>query len=127
MPNSDDTGSGPIDGQEIRFDVVPHHQKHSHDGNSLAKIALTGAAIAGGIVGIYFLWKHFFGKKDEKAAEGHVEGEGSGKLRKRDWKVTDVEDEIAKIYTEALEDPEFVKFLEEIKGSGLLEGLDNLY
>jgi hypothetical protein len=110
------SGSGPIDGQEIKLDVVPHHQKHAvkKEGPSLLKVAFTGAAVVGGIVGLYLLWKRFFGKKDEKDTK---EG-GGGKLRRREFKVADVEEEFRGVYEEALADEEFLEFLNEVQESG---------
>jgi hypothetical protein len=117
MPSSAETGSGPVDGEEIRMDIAPHHQKHPQkQGPSFAKVALTGAAVVGGIVGLYLLFKHFFGKKGARQPT-------NGKLRRRDWKGGDLEEEIGEVYASALEDPEFLEFLEEVKASGLLDNL----
>lgn len=118
--STEDTGSGPVDGEEIRMEIVPHHQKHPHkQGNSLVKFLFTGAAgaaVVSGIVGLYLLYKHFFGKKKEEQ-----NNQGSAKLRKRSgkFKVSDVEDEMKAVYNFALEDEEFLEFLEQIQASGL--------
>jgi len=83
------------------------------EGNSLVKLAVTGAAVVGGIVGVYLLYKHFLSKKEK---------DGKARLRKRDeFKVSDVEEEMKAVYTSALEDEEFLEFLEEIQGSGLFD------
>ena len=63
-----DIDSGPVDGEEIRMEIAPHHQKHSlkKEGNSLVKLAVTGAVVVGGIVGVYLLYKHFLSKGRRK-------------------------------------------------------------
>ena len=99
------------------MDIAPHHQKPApKKGTSVVKLAFTGAAVVGGIVGLYLLYKHFFGKKgDDKTV-------GKGKLRKRDeFKASDIEEEMKAVYTSALEDEEFLEFLEEIQGFGLFD------
>ena len=99
------------------MDIAPHHQKHApKKRTSVVKLAFTGAAVVGGIVGLYLLYKHFFGKKgDDKTV-------GKGKLRKRDeFKASDIEEEMKAVYTSALEDEEFLEFLEEIQGFGLFD------
>jgi hypothetical protein len=114
---SEPSGSGPIDGQEIKLDIAPHHQKHAvKEGPSLLKVAFTGAAVVGGIVGLYLLWKHFFGRKDEDKREGGGGGGGAGgKLRRREIKVAEVEEEFRGVYEEAIADEEFMDFLNEIQ------------
>jgi hypothetical protein len=106
-------GSGPVDGQEIKLDLVPHHQKHPAKHGGFLKTLLTGGAIIGGLVGVYFLWKHFFGKKKD---EGKKNGRNQ-RFRKRETDETELEEELAAIYAEALADPEFVEFLETIFGA----------
>jgi hypothetical protein len=108
-----DDASGPIDGQEIKLDIAPHHQKHPEkkEGPSLLKVAFTGAAVVGGIVGLYFLYKHFFGKKDEEKKEG-------GKLRRRGVEFEELEEEFQGVYEAALADEEFLEFLKEVQEKG---------
>lgn len=112
-----DEGSGPVDGQEIKLDLIPHHQKHAvKKEGGLFKTLLTGGVIIGGIVGVYMLWKHFFGKKKGEAhhppGQGGAKGKGGGGHRKRALDTEVVEDELAAVYAEALADEEFMDFLE---------------
>lgn len=115
MATSTESGSGPVDGGEIRLDIAPHHEKHPHKKeNSIINALFTGAAVVGGVVGLYLLYKHFFGKKKEENKDG--------KLRKRsEFKVSEVEEEIKAVYTSALEDEGFLDFLEEIQDAGLFD------
>jgi hypothetical protein len=115
MPPSTETGSGPVNGEEIRVEIIPNHQKIApKTNNSIVKFAFSGAAVTGGIVGLYLLYRNFFGNNDLKKGDGR-------KLRKRGFKVANVEEEMKAVYTNALEDEGFLEFLEEIQGSGLLD------
>ena len=111
-----DEGSGPVDGQEIKLDLIPHHQKHpiKTEGGFL-KTLLTGGVIIGGIVGLYMLWKHFVAKRKGEGhhpGRGGESGRGGAAPRKRDLDTKDVEEELAAVYTEAIANQEFMDFLE---------------
>src|SRR5437763_15054434 len=95
---SDSEGSGPVDGEQIELKLTPHRQAHKpNTGFPLAKTLFTGTAIIGGIVGLYFLYKHFFGKERNNAANrgdgnggnGSNNGNGNGN-QKRDIRWEDV-------------------------------------
>jgi hypothetical protein len=122
-----DEGSGPVDGQEIKLDLVPHHQKHAlkKEGGFL-KTLLTGGVIIGGIVGVYMLWKHFFGKKKVEThhppGQGGEKGKGGGH-RKRELDTKVVEDELAAVYAEAIADEEFMDFLERFVDGEEFDGV----
>jgi hypothetical protein len=105
-PGSDATGSGPVDGEEIKMDIAPHHQQHPHNKNSIVKNALTGVAIVGGIVGLYILFKHFFGRKAPKKTD-----DGKIKLSKREFG-GQIEEQVRAVYDEALLDDGFLEFLD---------------
>src|SRR5579859_1642704 len=69
-PDSQES-TGPVDGQDIKvnFESAPHyapHKPHEEGGLSFGKVVLTGAALVGGLVGLYLLYKHFFSKKKTK-------------------------------------------------------------
>ena len=109
-PHSDDTGSGPVDGEEIKMDIAPHHQRHTHHkGPGVVKLALTGAAVMGGIVGLYLLYKKFFGKKVPKGSSSS--NSTTGKMKRSFG--GDVDGEVRAVYDEALSDEGFLEFLEE--------------
>ena len=120
MAPSTDPDSGPVDSQEIRMDIVPHHQKHHKTDNSLVKVAFTGIAVVGSIAGLYLLYKHFFGKKGENI---ETAPNGKRKLRKRDFKVDDFEERVTSLYAKSLNDEVFLEFLEEAQDAGLLNFL----
>jgi hypothetical protein len=113
-PKPEGSGSGPIDGEEINLQIAPHHEAHAKKA-SLAKTVLTGAAVVGGVVGLFLLYKHFFGRRGAK------KDDNKGKMRKRDFEVTDYQEEVNEVYLEALEDPEFLEFLAEVSDKGLFE------
>jgi hypothetical protein len=119
QPNTDSTGSGPVDGEEIKMDIAPHHQKHPHNkGPSIVQVALTGAAVVGGVVGLYMLYKHFFGRRDNRDdANGDAR---PGKLVRRAFG-GDIEEEVRAVYDEALQDEGFLEFLEDFGDDGLFE------
>jgi hypothetical protein len=113
--------SGPVDGQEVKIDVVPHHAAHKVEQRSkggIVKIALTGAAVIGGIVGLYFLWRHFFGKKKNAP---NANGNNGQKFKKRELTEDEMNDEIQAAYYEAMRDEEFLEFLND---QGLLDELE---
>jgi hypothetical protein len=130
-PQSDE-GSGPVDGEQIELKLTPHHQLHRpKKGFPLAKTLFTGTAIVGGIVGLYFLYKHFFGKKKKNAGNGggangggNGGANGGGNNRKRDvkWENEAQVGEVMKgVYEEALLDEGFLDFMESVYDGGLLD------
>jgi hypothetical protein len=115
-PKTDETGSGPVDGDAVKVEIAPHHQAHANKKPaSFGRIALTGAAVVGGVVGIFLLYKHFFGRRAPK------KGDRGSKMRKRDFETIDLQDEVNEVYLEALEDEEFLEFLAEVNEKGLFE------
>jgi hypothetical protein len=139
---SDSEGSGPVDGEKIELKLTPHHQAHKPKaGFPLAKTLFTGTAIVGGIVGLYFLYKHFFGKKNKDAANagngnngGNANANGNGNggnaSRKRDVRWEDVVgfesgtavgDRMMGVYEEALVDEGFLEFMEKVYDGGVLD------
>jgi hypothetical protein len=119
QPNTDSTGSGPVDGEEIKMNIAPHHQKHPHNqGPSIVQVALTGAAVVGGIVGLYMLYKRFFGRRNNP--DDTNDNARPGKLVRRTFG-GDIEEEVRAVYDEALQDEGFLEFLEEFEADGLFE------
>ena len=60
MPTSTDSGSGPVDGEEIRMDIAPHHRKHSRRETRTQLSALLTGAVVVDVVLYYvraFLWQ----------------------------------------------------------------------
>ena len=114
-PGSYATGSGAVDGEEIKMDIAPHHQQHPHNKHTVIKTALTGVAIVGGVVGLYILFKHFFGKKTPKKT-----GDGKVKLSKREFG-GQVEEQVRAVYDEALLDDGFLEFLDAYGFEELLD------
>jgi hypothetical protein len=113
-PTSEQTGSGPVDGDAVKVEIAPHHQAHAKK-PSIGRIALTGAAVVGGVVGLFLLYKHFFGRRGAKKTDR------GGKMRKRDFETIDLQDEVNEVYLDALEDEEFLEFLAEVNEKGLFE------
>jgi hypothetical protein len=119
---------GPVDGQEVDLKIVPHHQSEAKSqgggGPNLIKLALTGTAIVGGIVGLWFLYKKFFGKKKggEKPNNGGETRNGR-MLLKRELEGENVEDTLLTVYETALQDEGFLEFLEELDDAGFLDEL----
>jgi len=110
--------SGPVDRPEIKLDLIANHQKHvaKPEGGFLDTL-LTGGVVIGGIVGLYLLWKHFFGKKEErKIAEGNerrqTRNPENSRLRKRAIAYSETDEKLSAIYADALADEEFLEFLE---------------
>ena len=147
-PSPDSEGSGPVDGEQIELKLTPHHQAHKpNTGFPLAKTLYTGTAIVGGIVGLYFLYKHFFGKKRKNNANagnnGNAgnrtgngnngngnNGQGGNGNRKRDirWEDvvgfesgTEVGEKMMGVYEEALVDEGFLEFMEKVYDGGVLD------
>ena len=123
---SSDEGSGPVDGEQIELKLTPHHQLHRpKKGFPLAKTLFTGTAIVGGIVGLYFLYKHFFGKKRKQNKVGNGgSGDNGGGNRKRDVRWEDgvqVGEVMKGVYEEALLDEGFLEFMESVYDGGFLE------
>jgi len=109
--------SGPHDGPETKLDLMPGHQKQAskQDGKFLDTL-LTGGVVIGGIVGLYLLWKHFFGKEERKNAD---ENEGrqtrsreNSRLRKRTIAYSEANEKLSGLYAGALANEEFLEFLE---------------
>lgn len=115
-PKTDGTGSGPVDDEAVNIQVATHHEDHEHKkpGRSVAKIALTGAAVVGGVVGLFLLYKHFFGRRGPKKGD-------RSKMKKRAFETIDLQDEVKEVYLDALEDEEFLEFLAEVNEQGLFE------
>jgi len=125
VPNPD--SEGPVDGEEVQLKILPHHQKaeakKSGGGPKLLKLALTGTAVIGGIVGLWWLYKRFFSGKKKAAAKktNGTTGEGGGKLRRREVIVDEFGDELQGAFEEALDDEGFLEFLLELEEAGVLE------
>ena len=135
LPSSDE-GSGPVDGEEIQLKLTPHHQLHRpKKGFPLAKTLFTGAAIVGGIVGLYIFYKHFFVKKRKantnnggNAAGNGGNGAGGGNNKKRNiaWEeAPQVGETMRGVYEEALLDEGFLEFVEGIYEGKVLD-LENV-
>jgi len=118
-----ESGSGPVDGEEVHIDIEPHHSKTpAKKRGKLVKIAVAGGAAIVGVVILYFLYKKFWGKKKDAGKDG------KGKLKKRGMNFDNVENEMRIVYEDALGDDGFLEFLDEMKEAGIFDenGFDEL-
>ena len=109
--------SSPIDGEEIKPDLIPHHQRQAakQEGGFLNTL-LTGGVVVGAIVGLYLLWKHLLGRKEDRKTSGAKEGgqtgsQGNRRLTKRAITYPEA-DKLRAVYAEALANEKFLEFLE---------------
>ena len=118
-----------VDGQEIDVKIVPHHQEgegltgKTGDGGgpNLLKLAFTGTAVVGGIVGLWWLYNRIFRRRSPSGNAGGGNGTPGKKLARRDYSSVKIEEELQHEFDAALNDEGFLGFLEELGEAGLLE------
>jgi hypothetical protein len=116
---------GPVDGEEIELKLTPHHAKDVEKKGGLGKLLIGGTVVVGGVVLLYLLYKHYIKPRLMMAKMRHTPiWTGPQAKRKRDFEVGDAaHEEMIQIYNDALEDEEFLRFVEEMKDSGMLDSL----
>ena len=115
---------GPVDGEEIQLKLTPHHEKEVEKKGGLGKLLLGGTVVVGGVVLLYLLYKHYIKPRLMAARMRHTPiWMGPQAKRKRDFVGDAAQEEMMEIYHDALEDEEFLKFVEEMKDSGMLDNL----
>jgi hypothetical protein len=115
---------GAVDGEEIQLKLIPHHEKEVENKDGLGKLLIGGTVVIGGVVLLYLLYKHYIKPRLLMAKMRHTPiWFGPQAKRKRDFVGDAAKDEMMEIYRDALEDEEFLRFVEEMKESGVLDDL----
>ena len=127
----------PPDSEEVDVKVVTtRHDKEANRGGggggpNLLKLALTGTAIVGGVIGLWWLYKRFIAGKRHNASRRPPpesnDGNGATRVRmtKRDFNGEEIDEKLLDVYETALQDEGFLGFLEELGEAGLLNELES--